>query len=76
MFSKVLTLDKFSCPQIRNIEQEKDREKEKVGDRPAKVNEKKGDMDLERQIKNRRRHFFGWKNLVRVSGEFELSEFK
>ena len=36
-----------------NIEQEKDREKEKVGDRPAKLNEKKGDRGLEREIKNR-----------------------
>ena len=57
MLSKVLSLDKLSCPQIWNIEQEKDREKEKVGGRPAKLNEKKGDRDLERKIKNRRRHF-------------------
>ena len=42
----------MSCPQIWNIEQEKDREKEKVGGRPAKLNEKKGDRDLEREIKN------------------------
>ena len=41
----------MSCPQIWNIEQEKDREKEKVGGRPAKLNEKKGDRDLEREIK-------------------------
>ena len=41
-----------------NTEKEKDREKEKVGGRPAKLNEKKGDRDLEREIKNRRRHFF------------------
>ena len=33
MLSKVLSLDKFSCPQIWNIEQEKDRKKEKVGGR-------------------------------------------
>ena len=45
----------LSCPQIWNIEQEKNREKEKVG---AKLNEKKGDRDLEREMKNRRRHFF------------------
>ena len=57
MLSKVLSLDKLSCPQIGNIEQEKDREKEKVGRRPAKVNKKKGDRDLEREIKNRRRNF-------------------
>ena len=57
--SKLLSLDKLSCPQIWNIEQEKDREKEKVGGRSAKLNEKKGDGDLEREIKNReRRHFF------------------
>ena len=53
MLSKVLNLDKLSCPQIWNIEQEKDREKKKVGDRPAKLNEKKGDRDLEREIKNK-----------------------
>ena len=34
----------------------KDREKEKVGGRPAKLNEKKGDRDLEREIKKQRRH--------------------
>ena len=54
--SKVLSLDILSCPQIWNIEQEKDRGKEKVGGRPAKRNEKKDDRDLERKIKNRRRH--------------------
>ena len=53
MLSKVLSLDKLSCPQISNIEQEKDREKEKVGGRQAKLNEKKGDRDLEQEIKNR-----------------------
>ena len=36
-----------------DIEQEKDREKQKVGGRPAKLNEKKGDRGLEREIKNR-----------------------
>ena len=41
------------CPQIWNIEQGKDRIKEKVGNRPAKLNEKKGDRDLEREIKNK-----------------------
>ena len=57
MLFKVLNLDKLSYPQIWNIEQEKDREKEKVGGRPAELNEKKGDRDLEREMKNRRRHF-------------------
>ena len=44
--------------QIWNIEQEKDREKEKVGGRPAKLNEKKGDRGLEREIKNTEDIFF------------------
>ena len=52
MLSKVLNLDKLSCPQIWNIEQEKDSKKEKVGGRPAKLKEKKGDRDLEREMKN------------------------
>ena len=58
---KVFSLDQLlSCPQIWNIEQEKDTEKEKVGGRPAKLNEKKGDRagGLEREIKQQRRHFF------------------
>ena len=42
MLSKVLNLDKLSCLQIWNIKQKKDREKEKVGGRPAKLNAKKG----------------------------------
>ena len=41
VLSKVLNLDKLSCPQIWNIEQEKDREKQKVGGGPAQLNEKK-----------------------------------
>ena len=48
--SKVLSLDKLSCPQIWNIEQEKDRKKEKVGGRPAKLNEKKSDGDLKKKL--------------------------
>ena len=43
----------MSCPQLWNIEQEEHREKEKVGGRPAKLNETKGDRDLEREIKNK-----------------------
>ena len=53
MLSRVLSLDKLSCPQIWNIEQDKDRGKEEVGGRPAKLNEIKGDRDLEREIKNK-----------------------
>ena len=37
----------MSCPQIWNIELEK------VGGRPAKLNEEKGDRDLERERKNK-----------------------
>ena len=51
MLSKVLSLDYLSCPQIWNIGVEK------VGGRPAKLNEEKGDSDLERQTKKQRRHF-------------------
>ena len=53
MLSKVLSLDELSSPQIWKIEQEKDKGKEKVGSRPAKLNEKKSDGDLEREIKNK-----------------------
>ena len=52
MLSKVFSSD-LSCPQIWNIDKEKDREKEKVGVGPAKLNEKKGDRGLEREIKNK-----------------------
>ena len=52
MLSKVSSLDYLSCPQIWNIERDKDREKEKVNDRPAKFNEKKSDRQLEREIKD------------------------
>ena len=65
----------MSCPQIWNIEQEKDREKEKVGGRPAKLNEKKGDRDLKREIKKQRRHFLLEKqheNFVAAVTKFEM----
>ena len=48
----------MSCPQIWNIEQEKDREKEKVGGRPAKLNEKKGDTDSGQRDKDKGEIFF------------------
>ena len=37
----------------------KDREKEKVGDRLAKLNAKKSDRELEREIKNKGDIFVG-----------------
>ena len=45
----------MSCPQIWIIEKEKekDREKGKIGGRLAKLIEKEGDRDLEREIKNK-----------------------
>ena len=43
----------MSCPQIWNIEPEKDKKKKRKSGRPAKLNEKKGDRDLEREIKNK-----------------------
>ena len=43
----------MSFPKNWKIEQEKDREKEKVGGMPAKLNEKKGDRDLEQEINNK-----------------------
>ena len=43
----------MSFPKNWKIEQEKDREKEEVGGMPAKLNEKKGDRDLEREINNK-----------------------
>ena len=39
------------------VKKGKDREKEKVGDRPAKFNEKKSDSATARD-KKQRRHFF------------------
>ena len=58
----------MSCPQVWNIEQEKDREKEKVGGRPAKLNEKRGDRDLELEIKNKNKgdFVFCWKNNMKI----------
>ena len=48
----------MSFPKNWKIEQEKDREKEKVGGMPAKLNENKGDRDLEREINNKGDIFF------------------
>ena len=61
-----LSLDQLSCPQMLKIEQEKDRQKEKIGGRPAKFNEKKGDRDLEREVNNKGDIFFCWKNNMKI----------
>ena len=41
------------------MEQEKDREKGKVGGRPVKLNEKNGERDLEQEIE-KKETFFCW----------------
>ena len=57
----------MSCPQIWNIEKEKDRaEKEKVGDWPAKLNRKKSDIELEREKKIQVGDIFCWKNNMKI----------
>ena len=61
MLSKLLSLDKLSCPQIWNIEQEKDREKEKVGG-------EKWRQGFRARDKKKRRHFFVRKNMKFCSG--------
>ena len=42
---------------IWNIEQEKDREKEKVGGRPAKLNEKKKTKEIHFLLEEQRENF-------------------
>ena len=60
----------MSLPQIWNIEQEKDREKEKVGGRLAKLNQKKSDRDLESEIKKKNQtnkgNIFCWMNNMKI----------
>ena len=47
-------------------DREREREKkEKVGDRPAKLNEKKSDRELQREIKNKGDIFF-WKSNMKI----------
>ena len=46
-------------------EKKKDREKEKVGGRPVKLNKKKGDRDLE-QDKKPKETFFCWKKNMKI----------
>ena len=54
MLSKVVSLVELSCSQICNLEKEtEDSEKGKVGDRPAKLNEKKGDRAWAREKKKK-----------------------
>ena len=73
MLSKVLSLDKFSCAQIWDVEKEKDRGKDKVGDRPAKFNEKKSEREPQREIKNKGDIFVA-ATKVKMSGSKKKSE--
>ena len=50
MLFSVLSLDYLSCPQICNIEKEKDREKKKVG---RQVSEAQREKELERESKTK-----------------------
>ena len=61
---KVLSLDLLSRPQIWNTEEEKDRKWE-VGDRLAKLDEKKSVRELEQEIKNKTDEF-RWKNNMKI----------
>ena len=45
-----------------DIEKEKDREKEKVGNRPAKLNEKRSDRELDREREKKS----CWKNNMKI----------
>ena len=56
----------MSFPQIWNIEKGKDSEKEKIGDRPADLNEKKSDGELGREIRS---HFLLEEKLKFVAAE-------
>ena len=47
----------MSCPQIWNIEKETDREKEKVGYRSGKLNEKTSDREPKQEIKTKESNF-------------------
>ena len=47
----------MSCPRIWKKEKEKDREKEKVGDRPEELNEKKNNRELEGEKKAKETFF-------------------
>ena len=65
VFFKALSLNYSSCQQIWSIEKEKDREHETVGDRPAKLNEKKSNTELERETKNKG-DIFCWKSNMKI----------
>ena len=66
-------------PQILNIEQEKDREKGKVGGRPAKLNEKKNKGDiflLEEQHENFVAAVTKWEMLAATNARWKWAAVK
>ena len=67
MLSKLLNLDKLSCPQIWNIEQEKDRgRKRESGRQASEAQREKGRQGIRARDKKQRRHSF----LGRTTGKF------
>ena len=48
------------------IQSKRKTEKKRKSVRPAKLNERKGDRDLEREIKNKGDTFFCWKNDMKI----------
>ena len=67
MLSKVLNLDKLSCPQIWNIEQEKDRgRKRESGRQASEAQREKGRQGLRARDEKPKETFFCWKNNMKV----------
>ena len=67
-FLKVLSLDYLSCP--KNLDY-RARERQRKSDRPAKLNEKKSDRDLEREIENKGDIFEGVNGVNRLATKGE-----
>ena len=57
----------MSCPQIWNIEKEKDRDKEKLG---RQAGEAQREKELERERKIKRRHFLLKETTARIKATF------
>ena len=55
VFSEVLWFDELSCPQIWNMEKEKDGEKQKAG---RQASEAQRGKELEREIQKAKETFF------------------
>ena len=67
VLSKVLSLNKLPCPQIWNIEQEKDREKAgESGRQASEAQQEKGQRGFGARDKKQRRQVFCWKNNMKI----------